>query len=149
MCARTVEPTRVDRLTERLRTLLEREIVLFLIMGTVNTVLTQLLYMALLLVTSYGISYSLSYVVGVPLAYVLNSKFVFKARMSWKKMLQYPSVYLVQYALGMALMVVVVEWIGIPEWIAPVPILALVIPVTFLMTRFIIKAPEPGRTPRA
>jgi putative flippase GtrA len=132
---------RVDRLMQRVRALLEHEVVLFLIMGGINTVLTQLLYMALLLIASYGVSYSLSYAVGLPLAYVLNSKFVFKSEMHWKKMLQYPSVYVVQYLLGMALMVAFVEWLGVPEWIAPIPILALVVPVTFLMTRFIIKRP--------
>ena len=126
-------------MVRRLRELLDHEVSRFLVMGTVNTGLTQLLYMAALLVVPYEVAYTISYLGGIPLAYWLNARFVFHGEMTWRKFLQFPSVYVVQYLLGMALMYVVVEIVSVPEWIAPVPVLILTLPVTFLMTRFIIK----------
>jgi putative flippase GtrA len=123
----------------RLRLLLEHEVVMFILLGGVNTVLTQLLYMALLFVIPYGVSYTITYAVGIPLAYWLNSTIVFKSAMSWQKFIQYPSVYVVQYVLGMVLMYVFIELVSIPKMVAPIPIMALLIPITFVMTRYIIK----------
>ena len=126
-------------MVRHLRELLDHEVSRFLVMGTVNTGLTQLLYMAVLLIVPYEVAYTVSYLAGIPLAYWLNSRFVFRGEMTWRKFLQFPSVYVVQYLLGMALMYVVVEIVSVPEWIAPIPVLIATLPVTFLMTRFIIK----------
>ncbi|MCP3982079.1 MAG: GtrA family protein [bacterium] len=123
----------------------ESEIVRFVIVGGVNTGLTQLLYMGLLFVMSYTASYTVSYVAGIFLSYWLNSRYVFRQPLQWSKALQFPLVYLAQYVLGVALLYVMIEWLGVHEMIAPLPVVALIVPVTFLMSRYIIK--RPGKTP--
>ena len=114
----------------------------FLLVGGLNTLLTQLLYMALLLVISYPLSYTISYIAGILLAYWLNSRIVFKEPLHWKKALQFPLVYVVQYILGFALLYVFIEWLGVHKMIAPLPVIAVIVPVTFLLSRYIIKQPE-------
>lgn len=113
----------------------------FLLVGGLNTVLTQLLYMAMLPFISYPVSYTVSYVAGIFLGYYLNSRIVFKQPLCWKKALQFPLVYVVQYVLSMGLLYVLVEWLGIHKVVAPLPIIAVIVPVTFLMSRYIIKPP--------
>jgi putative flippase GtrA len=113
----------------------------FVLAGGVNTGLTQLLYMALLVCMPYTPSYTLSYIAGIYLAFWLNSRWVFHAPLCWKKALQFPVVYLVQYVLGVVLLRVLIERLGVPEVIAPLVVVILLLPVTFTISRLIIKRP--------
>ena len=114
----------------------------FVLAGGVNTGLTQLLYIALLVFMPYTLSYTLSYVAGIYISYYLNSRWVFREPMHWKKALQFPAVYLVQYGLGGVLLYILIERLGVPEFIAPVPVVFLLLPVTFFISRLIIKRPQ-------
>ena len=51
----------------------------FLISGAINTSVTYGIYLLLLPVMSYPISYSIAYVIGIGVAYFLNRAFVFRA----------------------------------------------------------------------
>ncbi len=110
--------------------------------GGINTGLTQLLYMGFLFFIPYSLSYTISYVAGIYLAYYLNSRWVFHEPLHWKKALRFPAVYLVQYVLGMALLRVLIERLGVPEMIAPLGVVVLLLPVTFFISRLIIKQPR-------
>lgn len=107
-------------------------------MGGVNTGLTYLLYVALALFFPYLVSYSASYVVGIFLSYYLNSRFVFKQKMTLGKALKYPGVYVLQYLMSTALLYVSVELLQINQFLAPAFALVITIPVVFLLSRFII-----------
>lgn len=124
------------------------EAVRFLVMGGVNTFLTWLLYLALDRVVSYAVAYSLSYVAGVVLAYYLNARFVFDAKMSFRSFLKFPIVYVVQYLAGLALMYVLVDVVAFAESLAPLAVTVLTIPLTFVMSRLVLSptaaADDPG-----
>ncbi len=132
----TEEPTQPPR---SIRDLLSVEAVRFVVAGAANTIASWLIYVGFLWVMSYVWAYSLSYVIGIALAYWVNSKFVFRAAMSWKKAFQFPSVYLVQYVIGLGVVYACVEWLGIGEAIAPIAGLVLTLPLSFLMSRWIIR----------
>lgn len=121
------------------------EFIRFVILGGVNTVLTNVFYMLLLFVLPYAVSFTVSYVAGIGLSYYLNSVFVFRKPMEWRKALQFPVVYIVQYVIGLGLMFVLIEWAGVNEVLAPWLVVLLTLPITFLMSRLIIK----GRVPIA
>ena len=112
-------------------------------MGGINTLATWLLYLALNVVLSYEVSYSLSYAAGIVLAYVLNARFVFEAPMSFRTFLKFPIVYVVQYGAGLALMRVLVSVLGCPESAAPLVVTVLTLPITFLMSRFVLRTGKP------
>lgn len=123
-----------------------REIITFIICGGVNTLLTYVIYILLNLVFSYSLSYSVSFAAGIFITYFLNSRFVFKEKLSLRKAISYPVVYLVQYLLGIIGLYMLVEIIGIGEVIAPLLIVALTVPITYLLSRAIIKGhPEKNR----
>ena len=127
------------------------EVVRFIVCGVVNTAVTFLMYLSLLWVASYAVAYTLSYVAGIFIAYWLNAKFVFQEPLSVSRALQYPLVYLVQYVLGLALLFLLVELAHLSKVIAPLVVVILTLPVTFFLSRYLIRRSfglkQPGRTP--
>jgi putative flippase GtrA len=124
----------------RLQALLQTEFALFIVVGLINTVGSQSAYGVMLLVTApYLIAYAISYFVGMTISYTLNSLWVFKEPLSLKKALQYPLVYIVQLVASTVLMIILVDVLHFPKFFAPLVVVIITIPVTFVLSRFIIK----------
>lgn len=115
----------------------------FLLAGAFNTAVTYVVYLAALQVMPYRFAYTGAYAAGLVLGYAVNTYFVFRARWSWKKMLAYPLVYVMQYGLGLLCLTVLVErqWAS-KEW-APLLVVVLTLPLTFLASRYLIKEKKP------
>ena len=118
---------------------INQEFIRFVLFGGVNTLLGYLIYVVLLLFLNYKVSFTITYVSSIFISYYLNSKFVFYRKISLKKGLIYPSVYLVQYLTCMLLLHIFVEIINLSKFIAPILAVLLTVPVTFFLSRFIIK----------
>lgn len=116
-----------------------RETVSFLLVGTINTVATYAIYLLLLLVFNYWGAYTGASAIGIFLSYSLNTLFVFRAKWSWGRLAAYPLVYVIQYALGMMSLGLLIEIAGVSEKIAPLFVVILTIPVTYLVSRRIIR----------
>lgn len=131
-----------------LKRLLEkhREIVGFVLIGGFNTLLTGLIFIALNWFMPYQAAFAATYVIGIVLSYWLNSRFVFRVPMTWKKFLQFPLVYVAHYVFGVVLMYLFVEVAGVPENAAPFLIPLVTTPVTFVLSRLILKT-KPSVTP--
>jgi putative flippase GtrA len=112
--------------------------------GAVNTGLTYVAYLALLQALSYRWAYSVSYVAGIVLSFVLNSLYVFRTPLRWRRLLPYPSVYLVQYLLGLCVVYVGVELLRWDERLMPAAVLAVTVPVSFLMNRWVLNEKATG-----
>ena len=117
----------------------------FVVMGGVNTLLSYGVYVAALQITSYQVAYSISYFLGILISYYLNTVFVFKSSFSLVKAFKYPVVYVVQYLLGVFLLVVLVEWLGVDAYFAPIAVIVLTIPVTYYLSRKIIEGSSGGK----
>lgn len=111
----------------------------FLISGGVNTLGTYLLYVALLMVMPYWLSYAIAFVSGIALAYVLNRLFVFGAPRSEKKAAMLPLVYLAQYGLGALIVYLWAGMLGWPAAFAPLASIAISVPLTFAASRWLFK----------
>lgn len=120
-------------------TFINREFSRFVIVGGANTLLGYLIYALALLFAPYIVAYTISYVAGIFISYYLNSRFVFKANLSLAKALQYPLVYGAQYLIGVGLLRLFVETLTISELLAPAFVVACTLPVTFVLSRLIIK----------
>lgn len=118
----------------------------FLCSGLLNTMLTYLIYLALLLVARYDVAYSLTYLVGVYTSYALNCLIVFRKPFAWRSALQYPVLYLAQYFVGIAIVTALVSHAHIDERIAPLLVLVLMLPVTFVANRLVIVGGSTGNT---
>lgn len=116
------------------------EFVRFLVAGGTNAVVTYLIYLAALPFTGYAIAYTVSYLLGIAFSYVANSKAVFGTAMNARSAARFPLVYVFQYAVGMLLMWLQVDVLGIPAWLAPWIATALLTPLSFLLTRKLLRA---------
>jgi len=132
-------PKSVDDVKRLASNLVRTEFFRFLVAGGINTALTYGLYVLLALVTHYAVAYTLSYVAGIAISYLLNALFVYRTRLSLARAAAFPLVYLVQYALGVGLLVVLVDWLRVSKFIAPILIVIVTIPITFLLSRLIVK----------
>jgi putative flippase GtrA len=116
----------------------------FLVAGTLNTALTYIAYLLLLNVSPYRLAFTISFVLGVAISYVLNTRFVFRSASTRRSMLQFPLICVAQYLLGLVLVSLGVSWLGMPAWMAPLAALVLTIPFTYFLTRMLLTGRQPS-----
>jgi len=116
-----------------------REFFRFIFWGGVNTLTGYLIYAFLLHFFAYLICYSISYVLSIFISYFLNSKFVFREQLRLRKALKYPLVYVNQYVLGAVSLYLLVQFLKINKLVAPLLIVLLTIPVTYFLSRRIVR----------
>jgi putative flippase GtrA len=110
----------------------------FVVGGAVNTAITYIAYLALEVHMAPSIAYSIIYVLGIALSYAINTYFVFRTKSSTRSGLQYPFVYGAQYLFGLALLSLLTRY-GIDSRIAMIVVIAASVPLTFLLTRIVLK----------
>jgi putative flippase GtrA len=121
----------------------DREFIRFALAGAVNTVSGYALYCALLWVLPYATAYTVSYLAGILISYVLNCLFVFRTRPSLRSAVKYPLVYVVQFVFGLVLLYILVKRAGFDPRVAALVVVFCNVPVTYLLSRFILN-PEPA-----
>lgn len=128
--------TQVSPLRSRL--LRWRQLASFVIGGAFNTGVTYLCYLGLHMLLSYQVAYLLAYAAGIVFSYCFNSLVVFRRPMSWRGLMAFPAVYLVQYAVSALILALIVEQFGVPAWWAPLAVSVLMLPLTYVLTRFVL-----------
>lgn len=109
----------------------------FLISGASTTGVSLIVYWVLLRYFPYQWSYTLGYISGIGVAYLLYRYFVFKKSAGKFGLLWVSLVYLLQYLLGLGLVSIWVKvWLA-PEFLAPIFSVIVSVPITFLLNRFI------------
>ncbi len=115
----------------------------FLIAGATTTFITLGLYLLLLQILPYALAYSVVFVVGIGISYVLNSTFVFRATTSVRTLALFPLIYVVQYGVGLAVVTAWVDVLGLPEALASLAAIAVTIPLTYLLARLLFSGQQP------
>lgn len=105
--------------------------------GGLNTVLTYAVYLLLLIVVPYQVSYTIAYVLGVFLAFALNRFFVFRSYRGGRSVVLFPLIYLIQYLVSMLVLWVWVDQLELSERVAPLIAIVITIPITYMLSRFI------------
>jgi putative flippase GtrA len=109
----------------------------FLIFGALNTLATYALYCVLVAFIAPQVAYAIVFALGIGLAYLLNSRFVFGSRMRASTATAYPLIYLGQYAVNAMLIEVLVR-AGLGPRAALAAALALVTPLSFLLNYLLL-----------
>jgi putative flippase GtrA len=109
----------------------------FLMSGGFNTAFTYVLYLCLLLVAPYQVSYTVAYVLGIFLAFALNRFFVFKSHRGVQSVILFPLVYIVQYLVSMIALWIWVAQLGQNEKVAPLVAIIVTVPITYLLSQFV------------
>jgi putative flippase GtrA len=111
----------------------------FVLGGALNTGLTYGLYLLLHQRLPYQVAYALAYVAGIVFAYGFNARFVFRVPLSWRGLFAYPLVYLVQYLASAVLLELLVTGMTMPAVFAPLLVSAVMLPLTFVMSRWVLR----------
>lgn len=132
------------------------EFLRFLVTGSINTGASWVVYLIVrhlleaislhvitpvvhFTISSDKLAFTAAYIFGVMLTYYMNSRWVFRVKMSWRSFLQFPSVYVVQYTAGIVLMHILVDKLAFPVDFAPLAVIVITMPITFLLSRFVLK----------
>ena len=111
----------------------------FVVGGSLNTVVTYVLYLGLCRLMSYKIAYPLAYGVGIGLAYLYNSRLVFVVPLSVRRAILYPVIYGAQFLLSSGLLVVLVEYGHFSAAIAPLIVLVAMVPVSYGLNWLVLR----------
>jgi putative flippase GtrA len=109
----------------------------FLCTGGLNTAVTYGIYLLLLQIVNYQISYTIAYVTGIVFTFVLNRLFVFKTHQGWKSLILFPLVYVFQYLFGMLILWLGVQYLSLDVKFGPLVVVILSIPLTYLLSKFV------------
>lgn len=117
------------------------EILKFIIVGGINTLNYYVVYLLLLklLHIEYMISHIIGFIVAFVISYYLNCYFVYRVKPTWRKFISFPITQLVNVSLQTVLLYVFVSWLNLPAEIAPFAGLVITIPITFILSKWILK----------
>jgi putative flippase GtrA len=120
-----------------------QEFARFVVAGSINTGVGYGVYLLLLPLIGYQPAYAAAYLAGIVVAYLLNSMFVFRSRITVRTALRYPLVYLVQYLFGAVLLFGLVAGFGFGQRWAALIALALSVPVSYVLNRLALARRTP------
>ncbi|HDI7724654.1 TPA: flippase GtxA [Staphylococcus aureus] len=117
------------------------EILKFIIVGGINTLNYYVVYLLLLklLHIEYMISHITGFLVAFVISYYLNFYFVYRVKPTWRKFISFPITQIVNVSLQTVLLYVFVSWLNLPAEIAPFAGLVITIPITFVLSKWILK----------
>lgn len=116
-----------------------QEIPRFVIAGILNTGSTYLIYRLIMLATPYATAYTLAYLAGIGISYLLNTYYVFRTSPSKRAAAQYPFVYVIQYLVGLGALHLLVRYAGVDARIAPLLTLLVTVPMSYVLSRRVIR----------
>ncbi len=114
----------------------------FLAFGALNTLATYALYCILVAFIAPQIAYAIVFVLGIGIAYIFNSRFVFGTRMRLSTATFYPLIYIAQYAAN-AILIEILARAGLGPRVALAIALAFVTPLSFLLNRLVLSRRAP------
>lgn len=114
------------------------ELIRFGIVGVIATVIHYGVYWLLMHLMNVTIAYSIGYIVSFICNFLLTSFFTFRKRATVKKGLGFGVAHGVNYVLHV-LFLNLFLWLGVSKSFAPVPVFTVVIPINFLLVRFVFK----------
>lgn len=117
------------------------EIIKFIIVGGLNTLNYYIVYLLLLklLDVNYLISHITGFLVSFIISYYLNCYFVYKVKPTLRKFISFPLTQIVNMGMQTLLLYVFVQWLHFPSEIAPFAGLIITIPITFILSKWILK----------
>ncbi|MBQ9665665.1 MAG: GtrA family protein [Bacteroidaceae bacterium] len=114
------------------------EIVRFIIVGVVATAIHYGVYWLLMQWLNVTVAYSIGYAISFICNFLLTSLFTFRKKASVKRGIGFGMAHGVNYLLHV-LFLQFFLWLGISKQLVPIPVFAIVIPINFLLVRFVFK----------
>jgi putative flippase GtrA len=115
-----------------------RPVARFAVVGVVNTGVYYGTYLLLRTVVHYLAAHLGAIAVAMVVSFFLNCLWTFRTRPTWRKFALFPLTNATNYVMTTVGVVVLVEWFGMDERLAPLVAAAAAIPVTYLLSRRVL-----------
>ena len=138
----------IEKLKQNKTVRLFWQFVKFGIVGVSNTLISLAVTWGVMAIFNFGfsvyttwslnVSTTVGYVAGVCNSYFWNKRYVFKSAKEKSGKKAFAKMFLcygVTYLISMVLMDIMVEYLHIPGWIAPIPRLVITIPLNFIANK--------------
>lgn len=116
-----------------------REFFRFILVGVLATATHYAIYYFLCVLMLPAIAYTIGYAISFILNFYLSNVFTFNTKPTVRKGIGFGISHLINYLLHIGLLSLFI-WTGVPDRWAPLPVFALVVPVNFLLVRFVLKS---------
>jgi putative flippase GtrA len=120
-------------------------VVRFAVVGVVNTGVYYGVYLLLRALMPYVVATVAALAVAMVGSFFLSCYWTFRTRPTWRKFALFPLGNVSSYAMTTLGVVVLVEWVGLDDRLAPLLAAVAALPVTFLLSRWILTNSRPGR----
>ena len=115
------------------------EIIRFGIVGTIAAILQVAIYYLLSGHIAHNLALFVSYVLALIVNFLLTTYFTFRVKASKKRGVGFFCSHAINFALQLLLLNFYVSIVGLNKQIAIIPVLAVCIPINFLLIRFVMK----------
>lgn len=126
----------MNRLKEQF---LNKNFIIFCIIGGINTVIYNGLYIFGLYIMPYMASNIVAYIISLTISFFLNCKFNFKVKPTIKKYLLFPLTGLATFICQTGGLFILVDLIHLPEEICGLIASLVAIPITFIIMKYILR----------
>lgn len=110
----------------------------FAVVGGINTAVYYTLYLLARTVIPYLAAHLVAIFIAMVGSFFLNCYWTFQTRPTWGKFALFPLTNATNYVFTTAGVVVLVEWAGVDERVAPLLAALAAIPVTFVLSRRVL-----------
>ena len=116
-----------------------QEIIRFCIVGTLATGIHYGIYLLLNRFILVWLAYSIGYVISFIFNFYLTSVFTFREKATVRKGIGFVFSHLINYLLHILFLFLFI-WMGVRDNYVPIPVYLIVIPINFLLVRFVFKS---------
>ena len=126
---------------------LNTEFIRFVFVGVVNTLSYYSIYLFLhnVLDWAYMLSHIIGFLISLNISFFLNTYVTYRVKPTLKKYLYFPLTQVVNMSVSTFLIFIFVEFLHINSNIAPFAAVIFTIPVTFIVSGKILKAPAQSK----
>jgi putative flippase GtrA len=119
---------------------MKRELIMFIIVGLINTFNYYVLYLLLNWVSNnYMFSHIVAFLISMVGSFYLNTYLTYRTKPTLKKFLQFPLTYVVNISVSTLSIFILVDFMKMNDKIAPLAAVLVAIPFTFVISRKILK----------
>ena len=110
----------------------------FAVVGVINTGVYYACYLLVRTIAPYLVAHLVALAVGMVVSFLLNCYWTFRTRPTWRKFLVFPLTNATNSVLMTVGVIVLVEWLHVGQRIAPLIAAVAAIPVTFVLSRWVL-----------
>ena len=115
-----------------------KQFIRFLIVGTLATIIQYSVYYILIKFMHTNIAYTIGFILSFCANFLMTTLYTFKSKITIKNFLGFGGQQIFNYTFQL-LFLNIFLWLKVPKEIAPIPVFVIILPLNFMILRFVFK----------